>query len=161
MEPGISHHLGIYQTPYSIIVERYNVAIVMSSMISPAPELSQESAVQQYFDSFNRGCFQETAALFAEDGQLRPPFEEPIVGRSAIRDYLTREASSMKATPQEISTELTADKRTVTVKGAVTAAVFQVNAAWIFVLDPQGTIASVRVKLLASLQDLVSLRPSP
>jgi len=121
--------------------------------------LQREQSVEQYFQGFNRGDFQVVAELFTDTGRLLAPFEEPIAGRDRILTYLQREAKGMEATPQEMHIEpLEGNCRRVVVKGSVTAIVFQVNAAWIFELTTEGHIEQVRVKLLASLQDLASLR---
>ena len=120
----------------------------------------QEPTVGRYFQTFNQGDFLATAGLFSEAGQLLPPFEEPIVGRDAIHTYLKHEADGMEATPKELVVEpLAGDRKQVTVKGSVKAIVFKVNAAWLFTLNAQGKIDQVQVKLLASLQELLTLRP--
>ncbi len=118
-----------------------------------------EPTVEQYFKSFNAGDFEATAALFAQDGQLHPPFEQAICGTEAIAQYLQAEAQGMQAHPQSWELEGTkSDSRRVIVKGWVKAIVFKVNAAWIFDLNEAGKIQSVRVTLLASMQELLSLR---
>lgn len=125
---------------------------------SPLP-LSAEPTVERYFESFNAGDFDTTAALFAADGQLQPPFESAIVGVDAIAQYLKAEAEGMQAYPQELAVEPSTDiTRRVVVRGGVQAIVFKVNAAWIFDLNKNGEIQSVRVKLLASMQELLGLR---
>lgn len=40
--------------------------------------------------------FQGVAQLFVSDGELHPPLEEPIIGNSAIAQYLQTEAAGMK-----------------------------------------------------------------
>ncbi|MEM1309044.1 MAG: nuclear transport factor 2 family protein [Cyanobacteria bacterium P01_C01_bin.70] len=121
--------------------------------------LQREATVERYFDTFNAGTFDETAALFADAGQLCAPFEEPIAGREAIQAYLYQEAAGMRAYPKEIEVKSgDGDRRCVIVKGQVTAIVFKVNCAWIFDLNANGEIEQVRVKLLASMQELFNLR---
>ncbi|ASC71349.1 Ketosteroid isomerase [Halomicronema hongdechloris C2206] len=116
-------------------------------------------AVAEYIDSFNQGEFDATAALFAPQGTLQPPFEESVVGRDAIATYLCREAQGMHIEPQQVAVEkLDAGHRQVTLKGRVTALVFKVNAAWIFHLTADNQIQRVEVRLLASLQELLSLQ---
>ncbi|MEM6714086.1 MAG: hypothetical protein AAF827_02275 [Cyanobacteria bacterium P01_D01_bin.6] len=89
---------------------------------------------------------------------MLPPFESAVMGNEAIAQCLKAEAAGMLACPQaltvEPNTELT---RRVVVKGHVKAIVFQVNTAWIFDLSDSGEIQSVRVKLLASMQQLLGL----
>jgi hypothetical protein len=83
-----------------------------------------------------------------------------MVGQSAIEAYLKKEAVDMQATPKELLvTSLPGDHRQVVVKGTVKAIVFTVNTAWVFELDSCDRICQVQVKLLASLQDLLALRP--
>lgn len=121
--------------------------------------LSAEPTVERYFESFNAGDFDATAALFTAEGQLQPPFESAIVGTDAIARYLKAEAEGMQAYPQKLAVESVTDvTRRIVVKGHVKAIVFRVNAAWIFDLNARGEIQSVSVKLLASMQELLSLR---
>ncbi|NEQ46465.1 MAG: nuclear transport factor 2 family protein [Leptolyngbya sp. SIOISBB] len=122
-------------------------------------ELRAHPTVERYFESFNAGDFDVTATLFAVNGQLQPPFEAAVVGSEAIAQYLKTEAAGMQAYPKALVVEPTADStRRVVVKGHVKAIVFRVNAAWIFELNESGEIQSVSVKLLASMQELLSLR---
>lgn len=127
----------------------------MQTKSAPSKLLQQTSTVEQYFITFNQGDFLATAQLFAEAGQLLPPFEEAVTGQTAIRAYLEAEASGMQATPKDVSVEpLEGDRQRVVVRGNVRAILFTVNAAWIFQLDAQERIEQVEVKLLASLQEL-------
>ncbi|MGL5076282.1 MAG: hypothetical protein ACRDBG_10685, partial [Waterburya sp.] len=57
--------------------------------------------IDNYFATINREDFEQTAALFAEDGKLLAPFEDPILGRDAIALYLHKEAKGMKLLPQQ------------------------------------------------------------
>ncbi|NER82184.1 MAG: nuclear transport factor 2 family protein [Leptolyngbya sp. SIO1D8] len=133
----------------------------MTPTLEQTSLLSQMQTVECYFQTFNQGDFLATAQLFAESGQLLPPFETPILGQDAIHDYLEQEAAGMQATPKEVCTELLeAGYQRITVRGNVKALVFSVNAAWIFELDPQEKILQVEVRLLASLQDLLAIRPA-
>ena len=126
--------------------------------IGQQPEIQ---VVERYFQTFNQGDFLETAHLFAATGQLLPPFEEPIVGQADIHAYLESEAAGMQISLKEFTLQQKNDGYVqVIVKGNVKALVFAVNAAWIFDLDAQGKIQQVEVKLLASLQDLLTLRPT-
>lgn len=131
----------------------------MTLSLEQATLLQSEKTVEAYFTAFNAGDFEATAQLFAEMGQLQPPFEEPIVGESAIRAYLEQEAEGMQAFPKELTVESeNGDRRRIIVRGQVTAIVFKVNAAWIFELNARNEIAYVRVKLMASMQELLTLR---
>jgi hypothetical protein len=42
-----------------------------------------EPSILRYFETLNAGEFEATAALFAVDGVMRPPFESDIVGTDA------------------------------------------------------------------------------
>lgn len=122
--------------------------------------LVKYQSVARYFDHFNRGDFRGISQLFVDDGRLLPPFEVTIVGRSAICAYLQREAEGMKAKPRKVWEEAgVGDRQRVVVQGSVIALVFTVNAAWFFDIDASGKLEQVEVKLLASLQDLLNLRP--
>ena len=132
----------------------------MTQVQTPSLLLQAEPTVERYFESFNAGDFETTATLFAVDGQLQPPFEDPITGAEAIAAYLKAEAAGMQAYPKAIELEPPHEQlRRVVIRGQVTAAVFKVNAAWIFDLNEANQIQWVRVKLLASMQELLSLRP--
>ncbi len=115
--------------------------------------------VLRYFETLNAGDFQETAALFAEDGILEAPFEDRLNGQEAIANYLQAEAQGMQLRPQEgISQTLDNGQQQIRVMGKVRTPLFWVNVAWQFILHPGGEIAVVTVKLLASLQELFNLQ---
>ena len=120
-----------------------------------------DQLVRRYFELFNRGEFHQVAQLFAAEGKLYPPFESPVVGQEAIAAYLIEEADGMELEPFAIEAHpCEGESRTVDVRGKVTALVFTVNVAWSFVLTTQSQIESVRVDLLASLEELLKIRPS-
>jgi hypothetical protein len=115
--------------------------------------------IEQYFEALNAENFQAAAGLFASDGVLYPPFHEEIVGREAIADYLEEEAKGIKLFPIHYSTRLDplgGIEHTVT--GKVQTSLFHVNASWQILLSTGSEIQSVRVKLLASLVELMKLR---
>ena len=67
----------------------------------------------------------------------------------------------MKLEPSTVEVSpLEGDRQQVDVRGKVTALVFTVNVAWTFILTSQNEIESVRVDLLASLEELLKIRPS-
>lgn len=118
-----------------------------------------EPLLLRYFETLNAGDFQATAALFAADGQLYAPFEEPIVGQEAIAAYLQAEASGMRLLPhQGISQPLENEQIQFQVSGKVQTRWFSVNVSWTFVLNANSEIISATVKLLASPQELLALR---
>ena len=118
--------------------------------------------VEAYFETVNRKDFEQTVALFVEEGTLVPPFDKPIVGRDAIAAYLEKEASDMTFTPMESEpiedTDASADTQRFAVKGKVKNSLFIVNVGWQFDLTESNEIESVQVKLLASLKELMNLK---
>jgi hypothetical protein len=120
-----------------------------------------ESAIDKYFATIEAEDFTATAALFAEDGQLLAPFEKPIVGKKAIALYLSQEARGMKILPQEKIYEPAEDNLAkIIIIGKVKTSLFTVNVSWHFSLNSEGQIATVRIKLLASPQELLNLQNS-
>ena len=119
-----------------------------------------EPVVVRYFETMNSGSFKETARLFAEEGELNPPFEDPVVGHEAICRYLEAEAKSMKLYPQQgIVEKLEAENiLKVCVSGRVETPYFGVNINWLFLLNEHQEITSATIKLVASPQELLNLR---
>ena len=118
-----------------------------------------ESVVLHYFKTMNAGDYDATASLFADTGAMQPPFEEPIEGRDAIATYLKAEAKGMKLSPKKgIAETLEDDQTHIQVSGKVQTPVFGVNVSWIFILSPEQEIVFTKIKLLASPQELLSLR---
>ncbi|MGF1479554.1 MAG: ketosteroid isomerase family protein [Cyanophyceae cyanobacterium] len=127
-------------------------------------------AVLQYFQTLNAGDFTATADLFTEEGAMQPPFESPIVGREAIATFLKSEAKEMRLEPREGDAEQLKNGQTqVQVGGKVQTALFGVNVSWQFILSSLSNAVSttgnlsqqivyVRIKLLASPQELIELR---
>jgi SnoaL-like domain len=117
-------------------------------------------AIQRYFESLNAGEFEETANLFADNGILHAPFEEPIIGKSSIAAYLKTEARGMQLEPQQSVSKILADGTVeIQVSGRVQTAAFGINVGWLFLLNHHQEILAVTVKLLASPQELLNLRP--
>lgn len=115
--------------------------------------------VAQYFQYLNAAKYQETAALFAENGILEAPFEESIVGREAIATYLEAEAKGMQLEPKRGESQVIENgKIQIQVLGKVNTPLFKVNVGWQFILNPNGEITVVTVKLLASLKELLKIR---
>ncbi|MEG4486549.1 nuclear transport factor 2 family protein [Microcoleus sp. D2_18a_B4] len=115
--------------------------------------------VLRYFETLNAGDFDATANLFADDGVLHAPFEEPIMGSSSIATYLKTEARGMKLEPQQGVTQiLEYGNVEVQVSGRVQTSAFGVNVGWLLLLNSDQKILSVTVKLLASPQELLNLR---
>ena len=119
----------------------------------------QPATIHQYFDALNAGNYEAVSHLFALDGQLHPPFESSIVGQQAIAAYLAAEAKDMKLEPKQTHIQPQADGLVrVKVQGKVQTPIFGVNVSWDFLINSEGTIARVEVKLLAALQDLLAFK---
>jgi hypothetical protein len=119
-----------------------------------------ESCILDYFTTLNAGEFSATASLFAEDGVMYPPLESVIVGREAIFTYLRTEAPGIKAEPQQgIRDNLPNEQVKIQVSGKAHTSWCSVNVMWLFILNQEQQILEASIKLLASPQDLLSLRP--
>ncbi len=117
-------------------------------------------AILRYFETLNAGDFEATANLFADEGVLHAPFEEPIIGKSLIATYLKTEARGMQLQPQQSVSKILADGTVeIQVSGRVQTPAFGINVGWVFLLNHHQEILSVTVKLLASPQELLNLRP--
>ena len=115
--------------------------------------------IEQYFQSLNASDYEKTASLFAESGTMHPPFESGIIGRDAILSYLNKEAIDIKAYPREGVSKIIEDNQTqIKVAGKVETLLFGVNVSWLFTLNENLQILDVKIKLLASPQELLSLR---
>lgn len=116
--------------------------------------------VERYFQALNAQDFEGVAQLFVSNGELHPPLEEPVIGNSAIAQYLQTEAVGMKLFPQKSHEQLLDDGKTeVYVQGYVKTSLFKVNVAWQFLLDTeQDKLLAVAVKLLASWEELVQIQ---
>ncbi|MEL6581878.1 MAG: ketosteroid isomerase family protein [Cyanobacteria bacterium J06607_15] len=131
-----------------------NQAVLSQSEI----EISTPNIIN-YFRTINQEKFSDTAALFADNGVLLAPFEQPITGRKAIALYLQQEASGMQLLPlRETVTTDDTEAQQIIIKGKVKTALFSVNVAWHFSLDRQQQITTVKIKLLASPQELLGLQ---
>ena len=116
-----------------------------------------EPVIERYFATMNAQEYRQTAALFASDGIMHPPFESDIVGLEAIANYLEAEAPGMQLHPKEGKLEENSD-RTYRITGKVKTPLFSVNVAWTFILNQSQQIQNVTIKLLASPQELLKLR---
>jgi hypothetical protein len=134
-------------------------AIAAPNSTSSTLTNSVEPVVALYFKTINTESFQAASQLFAIDGMLQPPFEEKIAGREAIAAYLEKEAKGFTLQPEHGSWQLLNDGNTdYQILGRVQTPWFSVNVGWQFLLTPNSEIAFVKVKLLASLQELAKLR---
>jgi len=126
-----------------------------------------ENTIHEYFMRLNNGEFMETAQLFAEQGCLNPPFEKSIVGKEALARYLEKEAKGMNFCPErgEILTKVGladplehSDRTQYHIQGKVKTNFFTVNVSWSIELNAIKEIMAVDVKLLASIDELLSFR---
>ncbi len=121
---------------------------------------SEVKSITSYFVTLNQEQFDLTAQLFSEQGQLIPPFDTPLVGQAAISNYLKQEATDMSLQPvSEASQVLDNGQTDVEVKGKVSTSTFSVGVVWNFLISESGEIDLVKVNLLASLKELLHLRP--
>ena len=117
-----------------------------------------ETVITNYFATINQEDFIATAALFAIDGELKAPFENPIVGQKAIANYLAKEARGMKLLPKQGTLVNEDGIDCFKVTGKVKTPLFNVHVAWYFCLNDKQEIAKARIKLLASPQELLRLK---
>ncbi|WP_026732596.1 nuclear transport factor 2 family protein [Fischerella sp. PCC 9605] len=118
-----------------------------------------EPTILRYFQTLNAGEFDDTASLFADDGIMHPPFESGIVGKDAIASYLKQEAPDIKAYPRQgVSENLEEGTVQFQVTGKAQTSWCGVNVLWQFILNQQQQILYVKIKLLASPQELLNMR---
>jgi len=129
------------------------------STASPALTIAgiSEPVVLRYFETLNEEAFEATSQLFAVDGAMQPPFEQPIEGRDAIAAYLQAEAKGLKLQPRQGVAQAVEDGCTVVeVSGKVQTPIFAVNVSWHFTLNENKELAFAKIKLLASPQELLN-----
>lgn len=115
--------------------------------------------ILRYFETLNAEEFEATSQLFAIDGAMQPPFEQPIIGREAIAAYLQKEALGITALPQAGISQTTDQNRIeFQITGKVQMPMFGVNVTWYFTLDANEQLMFTRIKLNASPQELMKLR---
>ena len=118
-----------------------------------------QPVISHYFEGLNAGDFEATSQLFAVDGALQPPFEDAVIGPTAIADYLEREAKGFLLQPQQtVSKPLEDGDTEVEVVGKVQTPWFAVNVRWTFILSSTQQILIAKINLLAALQDLLHLK---
>ncbi len=120
------------------------------------------TTVLSYIDNMNAFDFQAAVALFTQEGALKPPFQEPIVGQENILAYMRDECYGLKLLPEQgVSEPAEAGFTQIKVTGKVQTPWFGdkvgINLAWRFLLNPEGQIFFVGIDVLASPQELVSL----
>jgi hypothetical protein len=91
---------------------------------------------------------------------MYPPFECAVIGQDAIATYLDKEAQDIKAYPQQGMSDNLPDHHTqIQVTGKAQTSWCGVNVLWLFILNQNKQIIEAKIKLLASPQDLLCLRP--
>jgi Orange carotenoid protein, N-terminal/Nuclear transport factor 2 (NTF2) domain len=118
--------------------------------------------VLSYMDNMNAFDFQAAVALFAGEGALKPPFQEPIVGQENILAYMREDCYGLKLLPEQgVSEPAEAGFTQIKVTGKVQTPWFGdrvgINLAWRFLLNPEGKIFFVGIDVLASPQELLNL----
>lgn len=118
--------------------------------------------VLSYMDNMNAFDFQASVALFAEEGALKPPFQEPIVGQENILAYMRENCYGLKLLPEQgVSEPAEGGFTQIKVTGKVQTPWFGdrvgINLAWRFLLNPEGKIFFVGIDVLASPQELLNL----
>lgn len=140
--------------------------VVPPQQSAPRTKVSIEgidnATVLSYMENMNAFDFQTAVALFAEEGALQPPFQEPIVGEENILRYMREECYGLKLMPEQGMSEPGAEGFTqIKVTGKVqtpwVGAGMSINLAWQFLLDPQDRIFFVAIDLLTSPQELLNL----
>lgn len=115
--------------------------------------------INKYFNTLNEQLFDEAAALFAPCGILFPPFDTAMEGREAIATYLHAEARGLKLFPQNCTVQGTEmEGYECQVGGKVQTALFGVNVGWKFEVNSNFQIEAARIKLLASMEELLKLK---
>jgi hypothetical protein len=125
----------------------------------------REPVIYEYFARLNNGKFIATAELFSEQGCLNPPFDKQLQGRSAIAQYLEKEAKGVRFFPEygKIVTSIDTasnlehgDRLQYQIQGKVEMNWFTVEVSWSIELNTFKEIMLVEVNLLTSLNDLLS-----
>jgi Orange carotenoid protein, N-terminal/Nuclear transport factor 2 (NTF2) domain len=145
---------------------RVTEPIVPPKEAAPRPKVSikgiKNATVLSYMENMNAYDFQGAVALFAEDGALKPPFQEPIGGQDNILAYMRDECYGLKLLPEQGASEAAEGGFTqIKVTGKVQTPWFSdnigINLAWRFLLNPEGKIFFVGIDVLASPQELLNL----
>ena len=119
----------------------------------------QSQVIHNYFLTLNENKCEEFAALFSSDGVLVPPLESAIAGRDAICQYLQTTGIEVKAFPQFGTVQPEENGITVyQISGNVKTSYFTVNVVWTIELNAEQQIISAKIKLLATLEDLLRFK---
>ncbi|OKH20662.1 orange carotenoid-binding protein [Chroogloeocystis siderophila] len=150
----------------SVDTQKIKEPAVPPQQVAPRTQINIEGinneTVLSYMENMNAFDFQKAVALFAEDGALQPPFQEPIVGQESILAYMHEECYGLKLIPEQGISEPTEGGFTlIKVTGKVQTPwagdSVSINLAWRFLLNPQGKIFFVAIDVLASPQELLNM----
>jgi hypothetical protein len=140
--------------------------VVPPQLVTPRKKVTIKGidnlTVLSYMEKMNSFDFKAAAALFTEDGALKPPFEKAIVGQKNILAYMGDECYGLKLMP-EWGVSLPADGGFTQIKvmGKVQTPWFgsgvSINLAWRFLIDSEDKIFFVAIDVLASAQELLNL----
>lgn len=124
----------------------------------------ENPVILEYMDNLNANDFDALVQLFASDGALQPPFQQPIVGQDALLRFFREDCQNLKLLPERGITEPDEDGYTrIKVTGKVQTPWFGqdvgMNVAWRFLLNPENKIFFVAIDLLASAKELLNLAP--
>jgi uncharacterized protein YozE (UPF0346 family) len=139
------------------ILNDVSIPLVQPASINIDIQGINEPVICEYFERLNNGEFTATAELFAEQGYLNPPFDKQLQDRDAITQYLEQEAQGITFFPESGAILMSdAHYTQYQIQGKVELNWFTVNISWSITLSAAKEIMSVDVKLLASLDDLLS-----
>ena len=140
--------------------------VVPPQQAAPRTQVSikgvQDATVLSYMENMNAFDFQSSVALFVEEGALKPPFQEPIVGQENILIYMREECYGLKLLPKQgVSEPADGGFTQIKVTGKVQTPWFgdkvDIDVAWRFLLNPEGKIFFIGIDVLASPQELLDL----
>ena len=150
----------------TVATQKVEEPVVPPQDLAPRTKIGIEgidnSTVLSYMESMNAFDFEAAVALFAEDGALQPPFEEPIVGKESILAFMREQCYGLKLIPERGISEpgegrFTQIKVTGKVQTPWVGDSVSINLAWRFLINPQGKIFFVAIDVLASPQELLNL----
>lgn len=116
-------------------------------------ELVLSAVVPRYFEAFNSGDSDALIALFDPQALLIAPVNVRVQSAPAIVAYIAEKGRGMSAEPEVFEGR----EQSIAVLGRVRGPAFRVKAAWVFQLN-EGRIARLRVRLLASMQEMLLYR---
>lgn len=130
----------------------YTIVSAPESYLKPIDRL-ENPTVLRYLESINLSNFRGAVRLFDPRGALQPPFEVPIVGRTAILAYLREEQRDVELIPERYSSEVGANGRLqITVFGKTRIPWFgskaDIDQIWRFFLLQDGSISLLSIETI-------------